>query len=376
MAGKRGNNEGNIRQRADGLWEARLSLEGGKRKSFYGKTRADVARQLAAAIRDRDAGLPVAGGGRLTVAQFLDGWLERVKSSLKPRTHTRYAELARHVSESVGTLPLVRLTPARIEHLYADKIAEGLSTSTAHHIHAVLHKALGDAYRKGLLAHNPCDRVDAPRMAKYRGAVLTAEQSRAVLDTAADDRLCALYTLALTTGARLGELLALRWKDIDLDDKVLRINGTMQYIGGALSIQTPKTEGSRRAIALTSLGVDALRAHRKRQAEERLAIGPDWEDGDLVFCTPIGGPIDGRTLLRSDFYPLLARAGVPRVRFHDLRHSAATFLVSLGVPMAVVAQILGHSSIRVTGDTYSHVSVAMQRQAMNDLDALLRKRQA
>jgi integrase len=163
---------------------------------------------------------------------------------------------------------------------------------------------------------------------------------------------------------------------VDLDEKVLRIVGSMTYTkGGSLSIAEPKTEGSRRSVALTALGIDALRAHRRRQYAARLALGPAWDDTyDLVFCNEIGGPIDGRTLLRGSFYPLLDRAGLPRVRFHDLRHSAATFLVSLGIPLTIVADILGHSSTRVTGDVYTHVSVEMQRAAADALDALLRPR--
>lgn len=174
----------------------------------------------------------------------------------------------------------------------------------------------------------------------------------------------------------MGELLALRWRDVDFDEKVVHIAGTMTYLAGeGLSIQEPKTEGGRRAIALTSLGIDALRAHRKRQNEERLAVGPHWQEQDLVFCNGVGGPLDGRNLVRSDFYPLLKRAGLPPVRFHDLRHSVATFLISLGVPLSIVADILGHSSTRVTGDVYSHVSVGMQRQGMDALDTHLRPRQ-
>ncbi len=205
---------------------------------------------------------------------------------------------------------------------------------------------------------------------------LSADQALQLLATAEGHRLEALFLLALTTGLREGELLALTWATVDLDEASLEVRGNLQRIERQLTISAPKTDSSRRHVALTGLSVDSLRRHRARQAEERLAMGPLWEDHNLVFCRENGRPIDGTGMLRGGFYPLLARAGLPKVRFHDLRHSTATLLMSLGIDLKIISEILGHSSVRITGDVYTHVSLEMQRPAAQAMDTLLRRRQA
>lgn len=172
------------------------------------------------------------------------------------------------------------------------------------------------------------------------------------------------------------ELLALTWATVDLDGASVEVRGNLQRIERKLTITAPKTDASRRHVALTSLAVDALRRHRVRHAEERLAKGPLWDDLGLIFCRGDGSPLEGTSMLRTDFYPLLERAGLPRVRFHDLRHSTATLLMSLGIDLKIISEILGHSSVRITGDVYTHVSLEMQRPAAHALDTLLRRRQA
>lgn len=242
---KRGNNEGNIKKRSDGRWEARLTLEDGRRRSFYGKTRQEVARLLAAATRDRDRGLLVVSADeRQPLAAFLTGWLERVQPTVRPRTWLRYRELVAHITDQLGTVPLGKLTATQVEQLYAHLLQQkGLSTTTVHHLHTVLHHALNDALRKGLVARNVCTLVDAPRMRRHHATTLSPEQAHTLLATAAreGDQLEALYVLALTTGMRQGELLALHWGDVDLDAATLQVRGTLQRSRGSHTVAEPKT---------------------------------------------------------------------------------------------------------------------------------------
>jgi integrase len=201
-------------------------------------------------------------------------------------------------------------------------------------------------------------------------AALTPEQSRSLLDAAQLDRLEALYVLALSTGMRQGELLALKWADVDLDGAAIQVKATLQRTREGFVFQEPKTARSRRQVALTRTAVKALRQHRASQLEERLRC-PYWQDPDLVFASEIGTPIEATNLIRRSFAPLLKRAGLPRIRFHDLRHTAATLLLGQNVNVKVVSEMLGHSQIAVTLDLYSHVTPTMQRQAVEALDAVL-----
>jgi integrase len=181
-----------------------------------------------------------------------------------------------------------------------------------------------------------------------------------------------LYVVALTAGLRLGELLALRWRDVDLQAGMLQVRGTLQRAGSDLVVAEPKTAHSRRQVALATTAVEALRRHRVTQAEERLRLGAAWQDLDLVFSSEAGGYIDESRLRRNSFWPLLERAGLPRIRFHDLRHTAATLMLRRGVHPKIVAEMLGHAQVSVTLDLYSHVTPTMQREAAEAMDALLR----
>lgn len=371
MPTKRGNSEGSIKRRSDGRWEARITLEDGRRKSFYGKTRQEAARLLAAALRDRDTGLPPVAG-RETVGQYLDSWLETSKHTIKPRTWKRYVEYVRlHMIPKLGKIPLSKLTPQQVQLLYAEKLEEGLSTTTVHHLHAVLHRAIHAAVRLGLVQRNVCDMVDPPRMRRNEMAVLSPEQVRALLEAAAGERLEALYVLAVSTGMRQGELLALKWREVDLDGASLQVRATLQYTSEGFVFADPKTEHSRRRVTLPAMAVEALRHHRVRQLAERLQLGDAWTDLDLVFPNAVGKPIDGINLLKYWFFPLLKKAGLPRIRFHDLRHTAATLLMARGINPKIVSEMLGHSHVSITLGLYGHVTPTMQQQAADAMDAVL-----
>lgn len=240
------------------------------------------------------------------------------------------------------------------------------------HLHAVLHTAFAQAERWGVVARNVADLVDAPRAPRHEMTALSPSQVRTLIDAAEGDRLAAIHVVAVTTGMRQGELLALRWADVDLDAGTAQVRASLvAERGGGFTFAEPKSARSRRQVMLTRVGVAALRQHRVRQAEERLRAGPAWDDLDLVFANEVGRPLSRANLVGRSFLPLLRRAGLPRIRFHDLRHTAATLLLSRGVHPRISADMLGHATVAVTLDTYSHVTPTMQREAAAALDAVL-----
>lgn len=379
MSRRRGNGEGSLVRLADGRWQARLSLDG-KRKAFYATTRAEAARKLTAATRDRDKGLPVVGE-KETTGVYLTRWLEATQPTIRPRSWDRYEELTRlHIAPTLGKVPLARLTPDQLQALYAQKLAEGLSPATVVKVHVVLRRALAQAERWGLVARNVAALVDRPRVARQEMQTLSPEEARKLLATAAGpggyERQWwggePFYRLALSTGLRLGELLALRWAEVKLDDAALHVTATLQQrtSKAAPAFTEPKTGKSRRQVLLTAPAVDSLRRHRARQVEERLKLGSAWEDHDLVFPNSVGSPQEA-SIVRRSFQALLARAGLPDIRVHDLRHTAATLLLGRGVHPKMVSEMLGHASIAITLDLYSHVTPTMHREAATVMESVL-----
>lgn len=291
----------------------------------------------------------------------------------------------------------------------------GLSSSTVQRVHAALHAALRNAVKLGLMQSNPTERVDAPRNARFVVEPFTAPEARQLLEAAHGERLEALYVLALTTGARLGELLGLTWNAVSLDGPragILEIRASLRVKGSHTTPKTTpdipatpsratsrsdpptprseqpqqpqqpqrlerwelgptKTSGSHRTVHLPPLALDALRAHRARQLAERLAAGSLWEDRDLVFCDELGGFLDKSGVSRYSLHRILEKAGLPRKRFHDLRHTAATLLLETGVGLKAVAGQLGHASISTTGNVYGHITRSMRDEVASALgDAL------
>ena len=374
MAGKRSNGEGSIYQRQDGRWSASVSVGRGKRKHFLGPSRSDVSRKLNAALKARDDGLPTITR-RQTVEQYLKTWLDAAKPSIRERTWVRYEQYVRlHVLPTLGKLSLEKLTPQHLQRLYSERLDAGLSPTTVHHLHATLHKALSQAVRLNLVQRNVADLVDPPRIAKHEMTTLVPDDARHLLDVASGARLEALFVLALTTGLREGELLGLKWRDVRFEEKALEIRGSLQRVKAGLVVREPKTKQSRRRVGLTEAALISLRRHRTRQAEERLRVGPAWEGLDLVFTDEAGAPIDATKFLRNSFAPLLKAAGLPKMRFHDLRHTAATLLLGRGIHPKIVSEMLGHSQVGITLDLYSHVTPTMQREATAAMDAIVAPR--
>ena len=379
MAQTRGNNEGSIYQRKDGRWVGSVHVghKGGQRlrKHYYGATRQEVAKKLTVALKAHQDGLPVVAE-RQTVKDFLASWLENAKPSLRDQTHSTYEIVLRlHAVPYLGHHRLARLSPQHLQDLYSQRLDAGLGVQSVRKLHAILHRALEQALRWNLVARNVADLVTPPRDQHKEMKTLGVEQARQLIDAARGDRFEALYVLALTTGLRQGELLALRWQDVDLGDGSLRVVGTLYRSSkGLLTIAEPKTAGSRRQVTLGSLAVDALARQKDNQAAQRLLCGAAWEDHGLVFTNELGRPMEATNLRRRFFQPLLQRAGLPGIRFHDLRHTAATLLLGEGVHPKIVSERLGHSRVGITLDLYSHVTPTMQREAAAAVDTVLRER--
>ena len=377
MGQRRDKGTGMIRRRADGRWEGRLDLGflDGKRvrRSVYGATEREVRTKLRELAREVERGASPAPE-RLTVGDYLGHWLETVaRPRVRPRTYESYETTIRvHLLPALGRIRLSRLRATDVERLLAAKVASGLSPRTVDYCLTVLRMALAHAERTGLVPRNVAALVEGPRVPRAEARPLTPEELARFLATIAGHRDEALYLTALGTGLRQGELLGLRWSDLDLDRGRLTVRLQAQRIGGALVLVEPKTERSRRTVVLPPVVVEALRRHRRQQAAERLQA-TRWHDLGLVFCGTEGRPRDGRALTKQ-FQRLLARAGIPRRPFHQLRHSVATFLLAAGVDLKVIAELLGHTQISTTADVYASVLPAALEGVAETLDRLLRAR--
>jgi integrase len=373
---RRGNNEGSITKRADGRYMARYTVQapaGAKRRTIYGKTRAEVAEKLTKAMADRDGGL-IFDAGALTVGEYVARWLsDSVRGTVRVSTFERHEQIIRaHLTPALGRLKLKSLTPAHVRGLISEKLDTGLSPATVRKIHSILHKALSQAVSDGLVPRNAAD-VKAPRPTPDEMRPLSESEARAFLDRARGDRFEALYVLAITTGLRRGELLGLRWDDADLGEAggTLRVGRALVREGGRHTLGEIKTKRGRRRVNLTPRTVSALKSHRKRQLEQRIKLAGHHEDHGLIFSSEIGTPINPENLVKRSFKPLLKQAGLPEIRFHDLRHTCATLLLGRGVHPKMVQELLGHATIAMTLDTYSHYLPSMGDQASGAMgDAL------
>ena len=376
MSKKRGNGEGSITKRNDGRWMARYTVHtatGPKRRHIYGRTRQEVAAKLAKAMTDRDGGIEL-DPSSVTVNEYLRRWLtDSVKGSVRPITFESYERLIRvHVVPALGRVKLKALSPAHLQGLYRDRLDAGLSPCTVQRVHAVIHRALKQALRWGLVPRNVSEAVDPPKAQRKEIRPLTPEQVRTLLKAAQGDRLEALFALAITTGLRQGELFGLRWENVDLEAGRLSVRQTLTTPKGGRRLGPPKRNKSRRSVKLTSGVVKVLKAHRERQLEEREKLAELWQDHDFVFTTQVGTPLNRHNFFRRCFKPLLEEAGLPRsVRFHDLRHTCATLLLSKNVNPKIVQELLGHANISQTMDTYSHMLPDMQERAAAAMDDIL-----
>ena len=369
---KRANKEGNLRQRADGTWEARLTLPDGRRKSLYAKTQAQVVEKLHAAQRAINEGLPPTPE-KITLGAYLEQWLgESVKPTVRPYTLQSYQQNVRlHIAKELGHIQLAKLTAPAIQSYMNKKLASGLSARTVQYHHAILRRALAQAEKWDLVPRNVARLVSPPRVKKANITPLSPVEAKALLQAVQADRLSALYTVALAVGLRQGEALGLRWQDINLEASTLTVAVTLQKHDGVLVLTEPKTDKSRRTIKLPDICAEALRDHQLSQDAERILIGSAWQnDWDLVFTNEDGTPLS-RSVVTKRFQRTLQTAGIAKRRFHDLRHTCATLLLTQGVPLRVVQEVLGHTLFSTTADIYSHVLPVLMADAAIKMDAAL-----
>jgi integrase len=377
---RRGPGDGSIIQLPDGTWRGAIRLgpdpRTGKarRRWVRGKTRGDVQRQLVRLQKASHDGLPVAVC-KTTVAAWVRWWLDNVvKGTVRASTFTRYEDIARvHIGPGpIGGVPLTKLRRDMVQSWITGLAASGLRPATVSRILQVLRASMTHAERDGLVAVNPARLVRLPRGERFTGKPLTPEQTRTFLDAISGDRHEALYLVLLACGLRRGEGLGLRWGDVDLEARSVSIEGAIQRQRGAGLVRVEcKTDRSRRVLALPELVVNALRAHRRRQLEDRLLAGPVWQDTGYVFTSSFGTPLDGANVLK-EFRRVLAVSGLPtETRLHDLRHGCATLLLASGVSPRVVMEQLGHSQITLTMNTYAHVMPAALRDAAKVMDETL-----
>jgi integrase len=368
---KRANREGTIYKRPNGTWAAQVTVDG-KRLTKYAKTQRECRQWLKETLGQIDQGL-TAGVAKITLEQYLLRWLETVKSVLRPNTYLQYVQVCRdHIIPKLGKIRLRDLRPDHIQTLYSIKLDEGLSARSLETTHAILHKALKQALIWSLITRNPAELVRKPRRIRKEMRYWTADQVRQFLAAAKNNRLYALFYLAITTGLRQAELLGLMWSDLDQDKGTLSIQRQVYRVAGqGLVFTEPKTAAGRRSIVLSRADLDILKQHRTRQLEERLLAGSKWQEQNLIFTSRRGTPIDSSTMTCRDFADIINTANVPKIRFHDLRHTAATLMLQSGVHPKVVQERLGHADIKVTLNTYSHVLPSMQEDAAEKISKLI-----
>jgi len=373
---RRANGEGSVYRRADGRWAGAfyvLRPDGGRqRRTAYGKTRKEVSAKLTEMAAKTAAGVPLAVKS-WTVASYADYWIASVvEARCRPSTVSSYrGTLRKHIVPAVGSVTLRRLTPAHVRALMAAKLEAGGSVRSVQIVHAVLRAMLAEAVREELVERNVASIVKGPAAKHEEVKPWGAAEAAVFLAAARGDRLFALFAVGVAVGLRKGELAGLRWEDVDLDQGLVHVRQTIQRVYGVgIVVGPPKSARSRRDVPLPVYAVQALKEHRTRQLEERLAMGRYWIDSGLVFTTTIGTGLDPRNLTRV-LDELIAAAGVRRIRFHDLRHTCASLLLAQGVPARVVMDVLGHSQFSITMDLYSHVMPSALREAADAVDRAL-----
>ena len=310
-----------------------------------------------------------------TVGEYLEYWLHQaVKPRVRPLTFAGYSVNVRnHLVPTLGRIRLDRVTPQDVQQMMNGRLAAGFSPKTVTYMHQVLRTALELARRWEIIDRNVASLVDPPRRVRAIIRPLDPAEARAFLQSVRGNRLEALFSVALALGLRQGEALGLRWEDIDIASGVLRVRNQLQRINGHLALVEPKTERSRRALVVPPSILENLIDHQGRQALEKRSAGPKWTESNMVFANLYGGPLQARNVIR-EFHKALKTAGLKRIRFHDLRHSCATLLLVQHVPARVVMEVLGHSEIGTTMDTYSHIVPELQQEAADRVEAILSQR--
>ncbi len=378
MAKRRSNGEGNIRKRKDGRWEGRytagINPENGKQifKNVLGKTQAEVKEKLKKALADSQK-LDLDKQGKYTVGTWMDAWFENVaKIKVRASSHQTYkGYIDNHIKPNIGKIPLEKLTTmelqkfyrklltnGRVERIEAEKQPRGLSAKTVRNINQVISSAMDLAVAQKIVLENPCKAVALPKIEHKEMQTIPAEQLQAFLTEAKATGVYEMYYIELSTGLRRGELLGLKWEDIDMKQGIIRVRRQVSRIDGKIVDAPLKTKNSYRAVTISPQAVEVLKAQKEKTNDE------------YVFPSPNGGPISPDSV-NNMLKRVLERAGIPKVRFHDLRHTFATLALQNGVDIKTVSGMLGHFSAGFTLDTYAHVTTAAQKEAAQTMGNVL-----
>jgi integrase len=369
MAKRRSNREGSIYRRKDGRWVAQVTVNGHLVYKYF-RSQGDCRnwiKEMQAKIKE---GLTLEGT-KTTMGEFLDHWLSTAQYTVRPKTWNQYSQVVRqHILPSLGNIKLSEIRVDQIQSLCNIKLKGGTSPRLVRLIHAVIRRALNYAMQMGLIGRNPALAVTKPILRKKEMKTLTEVEVRTLLLAVKDTRYEALYHLAVTTGLRQGELLGLRWSDLDWKARRLKVQRQLQLLPKTgFVFSEPKSAAGRRSILVGPATVEKLQAHFQRQQIERRILGERWKENELIFPSVVGTPMEWRNLVRH-FKGILKKAGLPNIRFHDLRHTAATLMLQQGIHPKIVQERLGHSQINLTLDTYSHVLPDMQEEVAEKMDEM------
>jgi integrase len=366
---RRSQGEGSVFRRKDGKWRGAIDLGwiDGKRVRpwVYGATEREVLAKLAG-LREAERRGQKLAAERYTFGRWLDEWLvAKQRQGTRATTLRGYEWLIRqHIRPALGHIRLNKLTPTDVRYLVEQKTESGLSAQSVRLMHALIRNSLADAEREDLVHRNVAKLVRPPSARREEVRVLTVEDARRLVDVIQGDRFEALWVCALILGLRKGELLGLRWSDVDFGNSTLTVRQALQRVSGSLVLVEPKTALSRRTVPVPSPALAALQTHLTRQNADRLAAGAAWQDSGLVFTTHLGGPLEPRNVNRA-WYAVRSRADLPQLRLHDLRHACASFLLAAGAAPRTVMKTLGHSQIGLTMNTYTHVLPEIEREAID-----------
>jgi len=377
---------GHIKKRAKDSWSIVIDLgrdAAGKRKQKWHTvkgTKKEAQAELSRLLNELNTGEYVEPS-RMRVSEYLNRWLkDYAEPNVSPKTSERYTQIIRdNINPALGQYHLSKLKPLHIQSFYTDCLTSGrkdgkggLAAQTVLHFHRLLRKAFVQAVKWQLLARNPVDAVEPPRPQRREMNAINENDTAQLLNKLSGSALYSPVLFAVTTGLRRGELLALRWKDVNLEEGRITVKQSLEQTKTGLRFKTPKTERSRRQVPLPPVTIDLLSEHKRTQSEERLRLGPIYKNNDLVFPRPDGSPMPPDSF-STNFAAFIRRSGLKHIRFHDLRHSHATQLLLQGVHPKIVSERLGHSNIGITLDTYSHVLPGMQEEAVLKIDASLRR---
>ncbi len=368
---KRANQEGSIFQQKNGTWRAQITL-GGKRLSISRLSQAECKDWIRKMLNKVDAGLTFEIL-QLTFASYLQDWLANAKSTVRFTTFEQYEQISRdYINPFLGSVKVFELRPEHVQHLYATHMQNGASARTVRMVHCVVHRSLNQAVQMGLIERNPASFVKPPRIKRNEMKFFDEGQVQSFLIVAESqhDRYLALWKVAITTGMRMGELLGLKWIDLDWAKGYLQVQRQLKVTrGGGFHFAEPKSKAGLRSIVLGQDTLAFLKAHQEQNHQERLQMGERWKEQDLIFPSSVGTPTrPGKILFR--FKRLSKIAGLPPMRFHDLRHTAASLMLNNGIPLIVVSRRLGHAQPSITLNVYGHMIPMMQEQAAELMDKL------